>query len=178
MKIIILAVLLLNGTPALWADDADFATHLFPKFQVKACTICHDFFEKKLDGIFYSTHKSRSPNTCVLCHKKKVTGFEHPDEWFAQPGLYTSDMDAKQTCETIKEAMNVKFKNKTLAARQMKKHLFEDPRVLWGIKDATPNSGKLPKNKEEKDLVQGGLKEWKKQVRAWIKGGLKCPDKE
>jgi hypothetical protein len=103
-----------------------------------------------------------------------VTGFKHPDEWFAQPDLYTSGMDSQQTCETIKTALHAKFKNKELIARQIERHLFEDPRVLWGIEDATPNSGMLPSNKKEKALVKEGLTKWKDQVRSWIQGGMKC----
>ncbi|OIP61525.1 MAG: hypothetical protein COV68_02960 [Nitrospirae bacterium CG11_big_fil_rev_8_21_14_0_20_41_14] len=103
-----------------------------------------------------------------------VTGFKQPDEWFAQPGLYTSGMDSQQTCETIKTALHAKFKNKELIARQLERHLFEDPRVLWGIEDATPNSGMLPSNKKEKDLVKEGLTKWKDQVRSWIQGGMEC----
>jgi hypothetical protein len=157
------------------ADDTLFSTHLFEKFQAKSCTICHDFHEKVKDGLFYSTHKKRQDiNKCVNCHSKKVTGFEHPEEWFAQPGLYTSGMDAKETCEKTKEAFHAKFKSDALLARQMEKHLLHDPRILWGIEGATPNSGNLPLKKKEKDLVKGGLEEWKTQVMAWINGGMKC----
>ncbi len=56
----------------------------------------------------------------------------------------------------------------------MENHLFNDPRVLWAIEGAIPNSGKLPFNKQEADMVKGGMKEWKFQVMAWINGGMKC----
>jgi hypothetical protein len=61
-----------------------------------------------------------------------------------------------------------------MVARQMELHLFEDPRVLWGIEGATPNSGMLPGGEKEKDLVKEGFTKWKDQVRAWIQGGMKC----
>ena len=108
---------------------------------------------------------------CILCHTQDVTGFKYADEWFAQPGLYTSGMDAQQTCEATKTEKHAKFKNKELMARQMELHLFEDPRVLWGIEGATPHSGKLPGGGKEKDLVKEGLAKWKDHVRAWIPGG-------
>jgi len=147
---------------------------LHAKFQVKACTTCHDFFDKERGGLSFKSHEGRTPDMCVYCHTMNVTGFKQPDEWFAQPGLYTSGMDSQQTCETIKTALHAKFKNKELIARQLERHLFEDPRVLWGIEDATPNSGMLPSNKKEKDLVKEGLTKWKDQVRSWIQGGMEC----
>lgn len=159
--------------PAL-ADDSKFSTHLYPKFQAKACTTCHDFFEEKRGGIAFNSHKGRTPEMCVFCHTQEVTGFKHPDEWFAQPGLYTSGMDPQQTCEAIKTALHAKFKNKTLIARQLKHHLFDDPRILWGIEGATPNSGMLPSGEKEKDLVKDGLTKWTDQINAWIDGGMKC----
>ena len=103
-----------------------------------------------------------------------VTGFDEVVDWFAMPGLYLSGMDAKETCETIKKALHAEFKSDKLLTSQMKHHLFEDPRVLWGIEGATPNSGKLPFKKQEADLVKGGMAEWENQVMAWINGGMKC----
>jgi hypothetical protein len=167
------AVLLLISTP-VFADDANFSTHLFAKFQVKACTQCHDFYEAKPEALSLTSHKGRSVETCVACHRTSVTSIEHPEEWFAMPGLYTSGMNAKETCEAIMNANNAKFKSKALNKRDMKKHLFEDPRVLWGIEGATPGSGQLPSGKKETDLVKGGFTLWKEQVTAWIDGGLKC----
>ena len=174
MKRGLLAVVLMSwGLPAL-ADDSDFSAHLHAKFQVKACTVCHDFFEKKLGGLSYKSHKGRTPDMCVGCHAQDVTGFKEEDDWFAMPGLYTSRMNARQTCDAVMSALRAKFKNPTMVARQLKKHLFEDPRVLWGIEGALPNSGMLPEGNRQKDLVKGGLQEWEKQVSAWIEGGMKC----
>lgn len=174
MKQILVAVVILAWCSTALADDSKFSTHLQKKFQVKGCTVCHDFFEKTRGGISFGSHQGRTPDMCVLCHTQEVTGFSQADEWFAQPDLYTSGMDAKKTCETFMTALHAKFKNKTLVARQIEKHLFEDPRVLWGIEGATPNSGKLPEGKKEADLAKGGLAEWKNQVKAWIQGGMKC----
>lgn len=156
------------------ADDSKFSDHLYAKFQVKACTKCHDYFEKDRGGLAFASHKGRSPDMCVYCHADGVTGFKHSDEWFAQPGLYTSGMDVQQACESIKTALHARFKNKGMVARQMETHLFEDPRVLWGIEGATAKSGQLPGGELEKDLVKGGLPKWKDQVKAWIAGGMSC----
>jgi hypothetical protein len=174
MKIGILVIILIALSISAMADDSNFSKHLFAKFQVKGCTTCHDFYEKERGGIAFNSHKGRSPDMCVLCHTKEVTGFKHADEWFAQPGLYTSGMDSQQTCEAVKTALHAKFKNKEMVARQLETHLFEDPRVLWGIEGATPKSGMLPGGTKEKDLVKEGLAKWKDQVRAWIQGGMKC----
>lgn len=157
-----------------FADDTLFSTHLYAKFQAKACTICHDYFEKERGGLSFKSHKGRSADMCIYCHTDGVTGFKHADEWFAQSGLYTSGMDALKTCETIKTAMHAKFKNRDMLARQMETHLFEDPRVLWGIEGATPKSGNLPGDAKEPDLVKDGLSKWKHQVNGWINGGMKC----
>jgi hypothetical protein len=174
MKIGILAVVLLTWSISASADDADFSKNLFSKFQTRGCTTCHDFFEKDRGGIVFKSHKGRGPDMCVMCHAQEVTGFKNADDWFAQPGLYLSGMDAQQTCEATKTALHTKFKNSGMVARQMEHHLFEDPRVLWGIEGATPRSGMLPGGGKEKDLVKEGLPKWKSQVRAWIEGGMKC----
>jgi hypothetical protein len=173
MKIIPVSLLLLLCTQA-YADDSNFSTHLFAKFQVKACTKCHDFFEQNRDGLSFKSHKGRSVDMCVVCHQQSVTGFEHQEEWFALGGLYTSGMDAKQTCEATKSALHAKFKSSALLKRQLQNHLFLDPRVLWGIEGATPKSGNLPGGKKEDDLVKGGMDLWKEQVNAWVDGGMKC----
>ena len=170
----IFAVAFLLITSPVCADDSNFSTHLFAKFQVKACTVCHDYFEQNRDGLAFKSHKGRSVEMCVVCHQQSVSGFEHPEEWFAQSGLYTSGMDAKKTCEATMNALHAKFKSKTLLKKQMEKHLSEDPRVLWGIEGATPKSGSLPSGKKEADLVKGGMNLWKEQVKAWIDGGMKC----
>ena len=157
------------------ADDTLFSTNLFAKFHAGSCTICHDYWEKDQDGLAFTSHKKRNDvDRCTKCHKSSVTGFKHSDDWFAQPGLYTSGMDAKTTCEKVMEFLFAKFKSKELIARDLEHHLLEDPRVLWGIEGATPQSGNLPFKNKEIDLVEGGLDEWKKEVMAWIKGGMKC----
>ncbi|MCG8686156.1 MAG: hypothetical protein MI892_14855 [Desulfobacterales bacterium] len=157
------------------ADDTFFSTNLFAKFHAGSCTICHDYWEKDKNGLAFTNHKKRNDvNRCTKCHKSSVTGFKHSDDWFAQPELYTSGMDAEATCEKIMEVLFAKFKSKELLARELEHHLLEDPRVLWGIEGATPESGKLPFKKKETDMVEGGLDEWKKEVMAWIEGGMKC----
>lgn len=161
------------GSPAA-ADDSNFSTHLYAKFQKKACTRCHDFFEQTRNGLAFTSHRERSVEMCVICHQGSVTGFDHQEEWFAQPGLYTSGMNAQQTCEASLNAAHAKFKSRILLKNQLRKHLFEDPRVLWGIESATPRSGMLPGGKKSDDLVPGGMDAWKEQVNAWIDGGMKC----
>ncbi|MCP3875208.1 MAG: hypothetical protein GY699_18895 [Desulfobacteraceae bacterium] len=158
-----------------YADDTLFSTNLNAKFHAGSCTTCHDFFEKDKNGLTFTNHaKRRDVNRCTKCHKSSVTGFKHRSDWFAQPGLYTSGMDSKTTCEKIMEVLNAKFKSKDLLARDLEHHLLEDPRVLWGIEGATPESGNLPFKKKETDMVEGGLDAWKKEVMEWIKGGMKC----
>ena len=174
MKQVIFVVVLLAWSVNALADESNFSAHLQAKFQSRGCTTCHDFFDKERNGLSFNSHQGRSSDMCVYCHTHNVTGFKHADEWYAQPGLYTSGMNAQQTCEAIKTAMHAKFKNKTMVARQLETHLFEDPRVLWGIEGASPNSGMLPGGKEEKQLVKEGLTTWKNQVRAWIQGGMNC----
>ena len=174
MKHKISFLVLIFAAGALLADDSKFSAHLAAKFQAKACLNCHDFFEKKLGGLSFKSHKGRTPEDCTACHTASVTGFHDEDEWFARTGIYTSGMTSKQICETVKAALHDKFKSKALLAKHMEKHLLEDPRVLWGIAGATPMSGNLPEGKRQKDLVKGGLAQWKAQVKAWINGGMKC----
>lgn len=170
-----LSLLMILTATVARADDSLFSTNLQAKFQVKGCTTCHDFHEEDKGGLAFKSHAKRGDvNRCQKCHTTKVTGFEHPMDWFAMPGLYLSGMDAKETCQTIKKALHAEFKSDDLLAAQLEKHLFEDPRVLWGIEGATPNSGKLPFSKQEEDLVKGGLDQWRSEVTAWINGGMKC----
>ncbi|MEK6544209.1 MAG: hypothetical protein AABZ44_07230 [Elusimicrobiota bacterium] len=174
MKYYAIALLVLAGSVAALTDDAAFSSHLAAKFQVKACTNCHDFFDEKRGGRALTTHKGRTVQTCVACHNKDVTGFTQVDEWFARPGLYMSGMSPQETCEAMMSALNAKFMNKTRLARELEEHFFNDPRVLWAIEGATPGSGRLPQKLAQKDLVKGGLDEWKHQVKAWIDGGMLC----
>lgn len=174
MKIGIFIVAVLAWSISALAEDSNFSTYLYRKFQTKGCTNCHDYFDKEQGGLAFKSHKGRSPDMCIYCHTESVTGFKHADEWYAQPGLYTSGMNPQQTCEAVKTAMHTKFKNKGMVARQIEQHLFEDPRVLWGIEGATPKSGQLPSDGKESDLVKEGLTKWKEQVRTWIDGGMKC----
>jgi len=173
MKTVFTIIILVCSAP-VFAADTGFSAHLFAKFQTKACTRCHDFFEQNLDGLAFKSHKERSVEMCVVCHQQSVTGFEHQEEWFAQSGLYTSGMDAKQTCEATMNALHAQFKSRILLRKQVEKHLFEDPRVLWGIEGATPKSGFLPGGTKEGDMVKGGMKLWKEQVKAWLDSGMQC----
>ncbi|MBL6992195.1 MAG: hypothetical protein ISR65_20590 [Bacteriovoracaceae bacterium] len=154
--------------------DTLFSTNLYPKFQARACTKCHDFYEKKLNGLSFTTHKKRVAERCIECHKQKVTGFQHPGDWQAQPGLYTSGMNAKQTCEAIKRSMKAQFKSKKILARDFVKHVFGSPRVKWGIEGATPQSGRLPEELMSGELLQGGFEKLKAEVQAWVEGGMIC----
>lgn len=174
MRSLFLSLILTTASAIAAADDSRFATHLHAKFQVKGCTACHDYHEEKLKGIAFSTHKGRKPESCKMCHSQAVSGFAHPEDWFARPNLYTSGMNAKDTCESTKKAMNAEFKSQALLAKEMRKHLLEDPRVLWGVEGATPKSGMLPEKKEQEDIVKGGPAEWKAQVEAWIQAGMPC----
>ncbi len=141
MKISIFVFVLAGWSISAMADDSYFSKNLYLKFQTKGCTTCHDFFEKNRGGLSFNSHKGRTPKMCVLCHTQEVTGFKYADEWFAQPDLYISGMDSQQTCEATKTVLHAKFKNNEMLARQLELHLFEDPRVLWGIEGATPKSG-------------------------------------
>ncbi|MBF0118705.1 MAG: hypothetical protein HQK79_07700 [Desulfobacterales bacterium] len=171
-----LSIIILSSTFSVaYSDDSLFSTNLYKKFQAKSCTNCHDFNEKEKQGLSFSTHeKRRDVNRCTNCHTSEISGFTLAAEWFAMPGIYTSGMDAKSTCEKTKEALKAQFKSNDLLADQLEKHLLHDPRVLWGIEGVTPKSGKLPFNKKQNDMVKGGFEEWKMQVMSWIKGGMKC----
>lgn len=93
MKFFFVVTFLLISLP-VFADDSSFSKLLYAKFQVKACTKCHDYFEQDLDGLSFKSHKERSVEMCTVCHQRSVTGFEHQEEWFAMSGLYTSAMDS------------------------------------------------------------------------------------
>ena len=122
-----LALLLILAFGVAHADDTLFSTNLHAKFQVKACTVCHDFHEQEKNGLAFNSHAKRlDVNRCQKCHTSRVNSFAHPEDWFARPGLYLSGMGAKETCEKTKEALHAKFKSDDLLAAQMEKHLLEE----------------------------------------------------
>ncbi len=170
----VLVLWLLFIASLAWAEDTRFSTLLASKFQSMACTNCHDFFEKSRKGRAFGTHKGRTPAECTDCHDSSTTGFKDEDEWFARSGLFTSGMSSQKTCQAVMAAQQAQFKSKSLLARQLEKHLLEDPRVQWAIEGATPQSGQLPEGKRATGLVPGGVAEWKAHVLAWIKGGMTC----
>ena len=111
-----LPLLLILAFGVAHADDTLFSTNLYAKFQVKACTVCHDFYEQDKNGLAFNSHAKRlDVNRCEKCHTSRVSSFEHPEDWFARPGLYLSGMDAKETCEKTKEALHAKFTGLTAA---------------------------------------------------------------
>ena len=84
------------------SDEKKFSTHLHAKFHVKACTNCHDFFIKKRREPLLTIHKDITPDMCLGCHDKSVTGFK--DEDSGLPDLVSTLRDgAKQTCEAIRK---------------------------------------------------------------------------
>lgn len=156
MKLVVLCFL--AACNAAFAAPVKFGDALHAKFHHDRCLQCHQFNNPKRDGRAFSSHRSRY--LCSQCHTARITGIG-PGDWFApEVKLDYSGMNAKATCLTIK-------RNLGGDDRKMLEHLLKDVRVRWAI-----DSGMTPGGQKER--VPGGDVEWEKDVRAWIRDGMRC----
>lgn len=143
------------------AAPVRFSDALMAKFHHDRCLQCHQFNSKASTGRAYGSHRSRY--LCETCHKPSLTGLA-VGEWMAPEGSrmdYTGK-SARETCEMA--LRNVGSGNKKELLRH---HLLFDQRVLWAIQGGMTPSG-------QRERVPGGVEAWRRDVSAWIDGGMLC----
>ncbi len=135
-----------------------FGDRLQAKFQHDRCLECHQFNSAKNNGRNFHSHRSRY--LCSQCHSTAVTGLG-PSDWFApEARLDHTRMSAKNTCQLIKRSFGGDD-------RRLIEHLLHDDRVRWALESGMTPGG-------QKERVPGGFAEWEKDVKEWVRDGLRC----
>lgn len=155
----IAAVLLIPAAPA--AEPVTFASSgLHAKFQHPRCLACHQFNSPQHAGRAFGSHRSRY--LCVQCHRPDVIGLPPNTDWLAPNRMDYTGFSAAATCHLVKARMGVDPSGEKLAH-----HLLVDGRIRWAL-----DSGMTPGG--QKPPVPGGYAEWKRDVAAWVRDGMRC----
>lgn len=157
---IVLLALLLTPLAGFGGEPVVFATRLYDKFQHDRCLSCHQFNSREHDGRAFTSHRSRY--LCMQCHRPEVIGLPPNTEWMAPLNMDYTGFSPAATCRLIKTRIGADPDGRKLAA-----HLLNDGRIRWAL-----DSGMTPGG--QKPPVPGGYAEWKRDVEAWIKDGMRC----
>jgi len=158
-KVFALLIMLAWAMPAA-AEPVIFATSLYAKFHHERCLSCHQFNSREHQGRAFNSHRGRY--LCAQCHRPAVIGLPPNTEWMAPNNLDYTGFSASATCRLIKQGTGV-----DPDGRKLVQHLLTDGRVRWGL-----DSGMTPGG--PKAAVPGGYVEWKRDVEAWVKDGMRC----
>ena len=158
-NLLAILVMLTWAIPAA-AEPVTFATSLHAKFHHERCLSCHQFNSRQHQGRAFNSHRSRY--LCAQCHRPAVIGLPPNTEWMAPNNMDYTGFSASATCRLIKQRMGV-----DPDGRQLIQHLLADGRIRWGL-----DSGMTPGG--QKAAVPGGYVEWKRDVEAWVKDGMRC----
>jgi cytochrome c551/c552 len=142
------------------AEPVTFATRLNAKFHHERCLSCHQFNSPQHQGRAFGSHRSRY--LCVQCHRPDVIGLAPNSEWVAPNNMDYTDFTPVDTCRLIKRRTGV-----DPSGQKLVRHLLTDGRVRWAL-----DSGMTPGG--QKETVPGGYAEWKSDVEAWVKDGMRC----
>lgn len=137
-----------------------FATRLHAKFQHERCLSCHQFNTRERNGRAFTSHRNRY--LCVQCHRPEVVGLPPGTEWRAPNHMDYTGFSAAATCRLVKARMG-----NDPDGRKLAHHLLADGRIRWAL-----DSGMTPGG--QKPPVPGGYTEWKRDLEAWIKDGMRC----
>ncbi len=154
-------LLLMTAVPPAQAVPTRFSDALYAKFMHERCLACHQFNNRNSQGRAYFSHRNRY--LCERCHTPAITGLKG-GEWQAPAGArmdYTG-LSARDTCLLIKRNTPTGDRDRLLA-----EHLLHDARIRWAL-----DSGRRPDGKAA--TVPGGFKEWERDVKNWVEGGLSC----
>lgn len=143
------------------AAPVTFGDRLNAKFHHDRCLQCHQFNSIQHQGRNFNSHRSRY--LCVQCHRPDLVGLPPNTEWMAPSARmdYTG-FSAADTCRLVKARMGFDPGGHKLA-----EHLFVDGRIRWGLESGMTPGGQKP-------VVPGGYAEWKRDVEAWVKDGMRC----
>lgn len=153
-------MMLLAWTIPVAAEPVTFATSLHAKFHHARCLTCHQFNTQKRQGLAYTTHRSRY--LCAQCHRPEVVGLQPGTEWIAPNGMDYTGFSASATCKLIKSRIGHDPDGSKLAH-----HLLADGRIQWAFDSGMTPGGQRPP-------VPGGYDEFRQDVEAWIKDGMRC----
>lgn len=142
------------------AEPVTFATRLHDKFHHERCLACHQFNTRAHNGRAYGSHRSRY--LCMQCHRPDLIGLPPGSEWMAPNNMDFTGFSAAATCRLIKQRMGI-----DPDGRELVKHLLDDGRIRWALDSGMTPGGPKP-------AVQGGYAEWKRDVEAWVKDGMRC----
>jgi hypothetical protein len=153
-----LAALLLAG-PVV-AAPVTFGDRLFAKFQHERCLACHQFGSGAHNGREFGSHRGRYD--CAQCHQPRVIGLDPAASWQAPSNMDYTDFDAVRTCRLIKWKIGYDPDGSRLA-----NHMRYDARIRWALESGMTPDGPRP-------TVPGGYAEWRADVEAWIRDGMRC----
>ncbi len=155
----VIALLLGQALPAV-AQPVKFGDQLFDKFQHERCLSCHQFGSREHNGRSFTSHRSRY--LCAQCHQPKLIGMPAGSTWEAPQDMDYTGFGAVKTCKLIKQRIGYDPDGRRLAG-----HMLNDARVRWALESGITPGGPLP-------TVPGGYAEWRVDVEAWIKDGMRC----
>ncbi len=153
-------VSLFAPAPGLADAPVVFATHLQAKFQHPRCLQCHQFNTRERGGRAFNSHRSRY--LCMQCHRPEVVGLPPNTDWMAPNHMDYTGFSPAATCRLVKARMGNDPDGKKLAH-----HLLHDGRIRWALDSGMTPGGQQP-------AVPGGYAEWKRDVEAWVKDGMRC----
>ncbi len=160
MRTLLMIMLLVAAGGPLAAAPVTFGDSLHAKFHHERCLSCHQFNSPQHQGRSFSSHRSRY--LCIQCHRPDVIGLPPNTEWMAPNNMDYTDFPASATCRLIKARMGFDPDGSKLV-----QHLLVDGRIRWALESGMTPGGPKP-------AVPGGYAEWKRDVEAWVKDGMRC----
>lgn len=160
MRSLWILVLLAAGCGPLAAEPVTFGDRLHAKFQHPRCLTCHQFNTYQRRGLAFTSHRSRY--LCGQCHRPDIIGSPPGTEWMAPNNMDYTGFSATATCRLIKQRIGIDPDGQRLVH-----HLLSDGRIRWALDSGMTPSGQRP-------AVPGGYAEYKNEVEAWIKDGMRC----
>jgi hypothetical protein len=149
---------LVSGVPA--AAPVTFGERLNAKFHHERCLSCHQFNSRAVPGRGFTSHRNRY--LCKQCHVPERIGLPAGSEWMAPDKMDYTGFSAAATCRLVKQRMGNDPRGEKLID-----HLLHDGRIVWALDSGMTPAGKTP-------TVPGGYAEWKRDVEAWVKDGMRC----
>jgi cytochrome c551/c552 len=160
MRSVLIAIVLAAAAGPLAAAPVTFADRLQAKFHHERCLSCHQFNTRANNGRAYTSHRSRYQ--CTQCHRADLIGLPANSEWMAPDKMDYTGFSAPATCHLIRLRIGPDPDGSKLV-----RHLLEDGRIRWALDSGRTPAGKTP-------TVPGGYAEWKRDVDAWVRDGMRC----
>jgi hypothetical protein len=161
MRLILILILLAAASGPLHAAPVTFGESLNAKFHHERCLSCHQFNSRANNGRSYNSHRSRY--LCAQCHRPERIGLPPGSEWMAPDRLFDhTGLSAAATCRLVKQRMG-----SDPGGQKLVRHLLDDGRIRWALDSGMTPAGMTP-------TVPGGYAEWRRDVEAWVRDGMRC----